>query len=99
MLLLAVRKVLLQSILIAMPRFMLPNYWMSKIVINNLNEGFHRFLWGKGNGAHGIPLVAWERIYRSHKEDEFGIQQLDVLQKACLTKHLAKYFWHQLSLN
>lgn len=72
MLLLAARKVLLQSILTAMPMFMMENCWVPKTVINNLNKEFRYFLWGKGDGAHGMSLVVWERICRSHKDGGFS---------------------------
>lgn len=45
-----------------------------------------------------MPLVTRERICKSHKEGGFGIPQLDVVQKACLIKHLVKCFDGAISL-
>lgn len=70
---LAAYKVLFQSVLTVMLRFMIVNYWVSKTTIDNFNKEFRPFLWGKSNGAHGMPFVTWKRICRSHKEDGFDI--------------------------
>lgn len=39
-----------------------------------------------------MSLVAWSLICRPHKQRGLGIHHLDFVQRACLTKHLAKCF-------
>lgn len=65
-------KILVQSVLT--PRFMLVNTRVSKGLMDSLDKEFSCFLWDKSDGSHGMSLVGWSSICRTHKYGGLDIQ-------------------------
>lgn len=51
-------QILLQSVIIVMPRFILVKSWAPNVTLDNLNKEFRCFLWGKSDGSQGLPLAS-----------------------------------------
>lgn len=72
---LAVRNILLQSVLSAMPSFVLTNGCVPKSILDALEKEFHHSF-----GAR-VCLSHVEQDLQTTQEERFGIQKLDVVEK------------------
>nr|XP_029153455.1 uncharacterized protein LOC114927581 [Arachis hypogaea] len=84
--------VLIKSVLNSLPIYYLSLYKMPKAVADKLIALQMRFMWCKGDGNDGIPLVKWEMVQAPKKARGLGVGDAMLWNTALLFK-----WWWQFS--
>jgi hypothetical protein len=62
-------------------------------VIKNIDQIRRRCLWkGSGEAAHGIPLIAWDKITCPKNKGGHGVPNLRIQNIALLMKFVHKFY-------
>ncbi|XP_016165133.1 uncharacterized protein LOC107607727 [Arachis ipaensis] len=78
--------VLIKSVLNSLPIYYLSLYKMAKAVADKLIALQRRFMWCKGDGNDGIPLVKWELVQAPKKAGGLGVGDAVLWNTALLFK-------------
>ncbi|GKC34955.1 hypothetical protein Tco_1047339 [Tanacetum coccineum] len=78
-------------------------YWASvlsipKGIIYDIQSLIRDFIWCNGEYKHGKAKVAWEVICLPTREGGLGIRNLDLFNKALMTKHIWNIVSNKVSL-
>ena len=54
--------ILIQTVLQAIPSYLLSNGWVPEYVLDNIEKEFRSFLWNGGESGRYLSLVQWEKL-------------------------------------
>jgi hypothetical protein len=77
---------MLQSVLSAVPLYMLSIHKLPVWVRKKLDSIRAKFLWRGAYSKFEYPLVRWSKIYQGKSNSGWGIMKLDKMNKAFLDK-------------
>ncbi|XP_020114730.1 uncharacterized protein LOC109728671 [Ananas comosus] len=80
------RLTLIQSVLLAIPRFYLSFIILPAKFIHKIERVIRDFWWGFDDSNRHLYLQAWSKLTRDRKDGGLGIPSLEVLNRALVTK-------------
>ncbi|KAF7843720.1 reverse transcriptase [Senna tora] len=89
----AARYTLIQSVLSAIPVYLLHFTRLTDKVANACNSLMNNFFWGSWDGKKSIHMIAWDKICNHKAEGGLGLRNVKVLNQAIL----GKQFWRILT--
>jgi len=85
------RLTLINSVLDALPTYMLSIFHIPQSVVQRLDKIRRNFLWQGNKERKGFHLVKWKNIIRSKEQGGLGIKKLKYQSKALKVKWLWRY--------
>jgi len=85
------RLTLINSVLDALPTYMLSIFHIPQSVVQRLDKIRRNFLWQGNKERKGFHLVKWKNIIRSKEQGRLGIKNLKYQSKALKVKWLWRY--------
>ncbi|CAN1145226.1 Putative ribonuclease H protein At1g65750, partial [Linum perenne] len=92
---LAGRVTLAQSVLAAIPAYLMQTSVLPIDTCNQIDKKIRAFVWGSSASQKNVHLISWEAIYRPKEEGGLGLRSARTLNLAYLAK-LAFLFLHEL---
>ncbi|XP_058775283.1 uncharacterized protein LOC131649540 [Vicia villosa] len=80
------RVVLINSVINALPIYLLSFYKAPKKVLNGVCSIQCKFLWGGGELKRSINWVCWDTVCKSREEGGLGVNNMEIMNVALLSK-------------
>ncbi|XP_010507264.1 PREDICTED: uncharacterized protein LOC104783860 [Camelina sativa] len=87
------KEVLLKSISMDLPVYVMSCFRLSKNLCKKLTSAMMEFWWSNCEGQRKIAWVAWKKLCTAKSEGDLGFKDLNDLNQAFLAKHS----WHMLN--
>ena len=82
------KEVLLKSILLALPTYVMSSFLLRLEICENLASAIAQFWWSSNPSKRGIHLAKWEKVCRPRKEAGVGFRMTHEFNLALLEKQL-----------